>query len=78
MKVGNYEDALTDYLQLLNEDPRNESYNYNVGVCYLNNSMNKRKAVPYLEIVLVKKNTIRMPIIYWEELINTLIVLMMP
>ncbi len=55
MKLGNYEDALTDYLQLLNEDSRNESYNYNVGVCYLNNSMNKAKAVPYLEIVTRKE-----------------------
>jgi tetratricopeptide (TPR) repeat protein len=55
MKLGNYEDALTDYLQLLNEDNRNESYNYNVGVCYLNNSMNKAKAVPYLEIVTRKE-----------------------
>lgn len=55
MKVGNYEDALTDYLQLLNEDSRNESYNYNIGVCYLNNSMNKSKAVPYLEIVTRKE-----------------------
>jgi tetratricopeptide (TPR) repeat protein len=55
MKLGNYEDALTDYLQLLNEDNRNESYNYNVGVCYLNNTMNKAKAVPYLEIVTRKE-----------------------
>jgi tetratricopeptide (TPR) repeat protein len=55
MKLGNYEDALTDYLQLLNEDPRNESYNYNVGVCYLNNNTNKGKAVAYLEIVSRKE-----------------------
>lgn len=54
IKVGNYEDALSDYLQLLNEDPRNESYNYNIGVCYLNNNTNKGKAVPYLEIVTHK------------------------
>ncbi|MDF2453383.1 MAG: WD40-like Beta Propeller Repeat, partial [Bacteroidota bacterium] len=55
MKVGNYEDALVDYLQLLNDDPRNESYNYNIGVCYLNNNTNKGKAVPYLEIVSRKE-----------------------
>ena len=55
MKVGNYEDALVDYLQLLNIDSRNESYNYNVGVCYLNNNVNKGKAVPYLEIVTRKE-----------------------
>lgn len=51
MKLGNYEDALGDYLQLLNEEPNNESYNYNVAVCYLNSNVNKAKAVPYLEIV---------------------------
>ncbi len=55
MKMGNYEDALIDFLQLLNEDPKNESYNYNVGVCYLNNNTNKGKAVPYLEIVTRKE-----------------------
>eukprot|EP01012_Entosiphon_sulcatum_P067275 TRINITY_DN96892_c0_g1_i1.p2 TRINITY_DN96892_c0_g1~~TRINITY_DN96892_c0_g1_i1.p2 ORF type:complete len:155 (-),score=37.31 TRINITY_DN96892_c0_g1_i1:244-708(-) len=51
MKLGNYEDALEDYLQLLNEEPQNESYNYNVAVCYLNSNVSKPKAVPYLEIV---------------------------
>jgi tetratricopeptide (TPR) repeat protein len=55
IKVGNYEDALGDYLQLLNEDPKNESYNYNVGVCYLNSNVNKAKSVPYLEIVARKE-----------------------
>jgi tetratricopeptide (TPR) repeat protein len=54
MKVGNYEDALVDYLQLLNTEPRNELYNYNAGICYLNTNSNKAKAVPYLEIVTRK------------------------
>ncbi|MBS1637173.1 MAG: PD40 domain-containing protein [Bacteroidetes bacterium] len=55
LKVGNYEDALGDYLQLLNEDPKNELYNYNVGVCYLNSNVSKAKAAPYLEIVVRKE-----------------------
>lgn len=55
MKVGNYEDALTDFLQLLDEDSRNEQLNYNVAVCYLNSNMNKSKAVPHLEIVVRKE-----------------------
>lgn len=55
IKVGNYEDALGDYLQLLNEDPKNMLYNYNVGVCYLNSNVNKTKAIPYLEIVARKE-----------------------
>jgi len=51
MQTENYEDAIDDYLQLLASDPKNELYNYNVGVCYLNSNINKAKAVPYLEIV---------------------------
>jgi tetratricopeptide (TPR) repeat protein len=53
-KAGNYEEALEDYLQLLVDDSRNEVYNYNVGVCYLNSNTNKGKAVSYLQIVTRK------------------------
>ncbi len=52
LKVENYEDALEDYLQLLTIDPKNETYNYNTAVCYLNTNINKAKAVPYLENVI--------------------------
>lgn len=52
LKSGNYEDALDDYLQLLTLDKKNENYNYNTAVCYLNTNINKAKAVPYLEIVV--------------------------
>jgi hypothetical protein len=48
---GNYEEALDDYLALLEKEPRSEKYNYNVAVCYLNTNINKTKAIPYLEIV---------------------------
>lgn len=54
-KAGNYEEALEDYIQLLSEEPRNEVYNYNIGVCYLNGNTNKGKAVSYLEIVTRKE-----------------------
>lgn len=46
---GNYEGALDDYLSLLEKDPKNEKYNYNIAVCYLNTNINKTKAIPYLE-----------------------------
>lgn len=55
LKAENYEDALEDYLQLLTLDPKNETYNYNAGVCYLNSNINKAKAVSYLEIVVRKE-----------------------
>lgn len=50
-KAANYEEALTYYLDLLTEDPRNMTYNYRIGVCYLNTNINKGKAIPYLELV---------------------------
>jgi predicted Zn-dependent protease len=48
---NNYEGALDDYLSLLEQDPKNEKYNYNIAVCYLNTNINKTKAIPYLEKV---------------------------
>ena len=46
---NNYEGALDDYLSLLEGDPKNEKYNYNIAVCYLNTNIDKTKAIPYLE-----------------------------
>ncbi|MDQ3048601.1 MAG: hypothetical protein M3R27_13715 [Bacteroidota bacterium] len=51
---GNYEAALDEYLNLLDNDPKNDKYNYNIAVCYLNTNINKGKAVPYLEILTRK------------------------
>ncbi len=55
-KSENYEEALTIYLDLLTEDPRNMLYNYRIGVCYLNTNINKAKAIPYLELVTRQPN----------------------
>lgn len=46
---NNYEGALDDYLSLLEGDPQNEKYNYNIAVCYLNTNIDKTKAISYLE-----------------------------
>ncbi|HEU4717912.1 MAG TPA: hypothetical protein VFU15_08755 [Bacteroidia bacterium] len=50
-KAHNYDEALVDYLDLLEDDPKNMDYNYRIGVCYLNTNVNKAKAIPYLEVV---------------------------
>lgn len=55
-KAANYEEALTIYLDLLVEDARNMTYNYRIGVCYLNTNINKAKAIPYLELVTRQPN----------------------
>src|ERR1035437_9775865 len=51
MKWGNYDGALDDFLILLEKDPKNIRFNYDIGVCYLNSNISKKKAIPYLEIV---------------------------
>lgn len=51
---GNYESALEDYLSLLEDDSKNDKYNYNIAICYLNTNINKTKAIPYLEILTRK------------------------
>ncbi len=51
---GNYEGALDDYLSLLYSDPKNDNYNYNIAICYLNTNINKSKAIPYLETLTRK------------------------
>lgn len=55
-KAANYDEALTDYLDLLDVDSKNMEYNYRIGVCYLNTNINKAKAIPYLEIVTRQNN----------------------
>src|ERR1035437_10455435 len=50
----NYEAALDDYLNLLDGDSKNDKYNYNIAICYLNTNINKTKAIPYLEILTFK------------------------
>lgn len=52
--MGNFEGALDDYLSLREEDPKNDSYNYNIAICYLNTNINKSKAIPYLETITRK------------------------
>lgn len=49
--LGNYEAAMEDYLNLLDKDSKNDKYNYNIAICYLNTNINKSKAIPYLEIL---------------------------
>ncbi|MES2591985.1 MAG: hypothetical protein V4608_08880 [Bacteroidota bacterium] len=52
--AGNFEGALDDYLTLRESDPKNDSYNYNIAICYLNTNINKSKAIPYLETITRK------------------------
>ncbi|MCB0396680.1 MAG: PD40 domain-containing protein [Flavobacteriales bacterium] len=50
--VGNYKDAIPDFVALLRDDPKNTSYNFKLGVCYLETHGDKTLAIPYLETAL--------------------------
>jgi len=50
--LGNYKDALNDYLALIKNDSTNITYNFRIGVCYLYTDIDKSKAIYYLEKVI--------------------------
>lgn len=52
----NFDEALDDWLQLYQINPKNTDYQYNIAVCYLNSNTNKTKAIPYLENVVKSDN----------------------
>ncbi|MFT7155377.1 MAG: hypothetical protein ACI8Q1_000378 [Parvicella sp.] len=47
--IGNFEDALEEYLMLIEEEPDDIEFNYNIAICYLNTNIDKSNAIPYLE-----------------------------
>jgi hypothetical protein len=47
--VGNFEEAILEYEDLLKEESDNVEYNYNIAVCYLNTNIDKSLAIPFLE-----------------------------
>lgn len=48
----NYEDALEEYLLLLQSRPEDTKLNFNAGLCYLNSDFEKIKAIPHFERVI--------------------------
>jgi hypothetical protein len=47
--AGNFDAAIPEFQALLDYDQHNASYNYMMGVCYLNTGGDKSRAIPYLE-----------------------------
>ena len=44
-----YKEALPSYLKLLKVFPNNDNLNYRIGVCYLNDPLEKARSIEYLE-----------------------------
>lgn len=56
----NYEDALADYLKLLDGNEKNAFYNYRVGACYVETNVDKLKAKTFLELASSDPNVDKM------------------
>ncbi|CAN5421206.1 hypothetical protein BH09BAC5_BH09BAC5_05190 [soil metagenome] len=52
-KAGNYNEALSLYLELYRSDTTNSNISYLIGNCYLRDSYGKARAIPYLEKAVV-------------------------
>ena len=63
-KFQNFEYALDEYLELIEEAPENPLYNYRVGVCFLNTNGDKSEAIPYLENVVTHSEEINPNAVY--------------
>jgi hypothetical protein len=53
---GDYEFALENYLILYERDNKNIDLNYKIGICYTETTIDKSKAIPYLEFVVGHNN----------------------
>lgn len=53
---GDFEFALENYLYLYDNDKQNIDLNYKIGICYTETTIDKSKAIPYLEFVIGHQN----------------------
>jgi outer membrane protein OmpA-like peptidoglycan-associated protein/Tol biopolymer transport system component len=49
LSEGNYQDALPIFMYLDTLTPKNPNISFNIGICYVNSTYDKAKAIPYLE-----------------------------
>jgi hypothetical protein len=59
-KAKNYEDALADYLKLLEGNEKNAFFNYRTGACYIETNVDKLKAKTFLELAILDPNVDKM------------------
>jgi len=50
--MRNFREALEEYLLLYKKDNKSLTYNYRLGICYLNLYTDRTKAIPYLEFAV--------------------------
>lgn len=62
--IGDYKNALTEYIPLLAEKPEDEFLNWRVGLCNLYQNIDKSRAIPYLRKIVTTKDQFDDEILY--------------
>ena len=63
-EIGDFKNAILEYTPLLAEKPEDEFLNWRVGLCHLNQNIDKSKAIPYLRKIVKTKDSFDDEILY--------------
>ncbi len=55
-EIGDFKNALLEYIPLLAESPEDVFLNWRVGLCHLNQNIDKSRSIPYLRKIVVTKD----------------------
>jgi len=66
-EAKNYEDALADYLKLLEGNEKNAFYNFRVGACYVETNLDKLKAKTFIELAITEPNVDKSLLYYYAK-----------
>lgn len=62
--IGDFKNALTEYIPQLAEKPEDEFLNWRVGLCHLYQNIDKSRAIPYLRKIVTTKDQFDDEILY--------------
>jgi len=63
-EIGDFKNALLEYIPLLAENPEDIFLNWRVGLCHLNQNIDKSRSIPYLRRIVVTKDEFDDEILY--------------
>ena len=63
-EIGDFKNAILEYTPLLADKPEDEFLNWRVGLCHLNQNIDKSRAIPYLRKIIKTKDSFNDEILY--------------
>lgn len=62
--IGDYKNALLEYIPLLAENPEDIFLNWRVGLCHLEQNIDKSRSIPYLRKIVLEKEGFEDEVLY--------------